>query len=264
MADFKTHITTSTILGVGYGIAGALFYDVPLPAALIGTGLCSVSGMLPDIDSDSGVPLRESLAFGAAVVPMMLAERLRNLGMSHESILLAGAATYLFIRFVFAAILKHYTVHRGMFHSIPAMVIWSELAYLLAAGDVSSSRWFQAIAVTIGFASHLILDEIWAIDLRGGHIRFKSSFGTAIKFFGPSLWSNCTTYAKLAILTFAMFEDPNVVSDMRQDTPAVANQPAPAPQQPQAPAANPNASAQSNPVTWLRETAEKLQEQINR
>ena len=80
--------------------------------------------------------------------------------------------------------------------------------------------------MTIGFASHLILDEIWAIDLRGGHVRFKSSFGTAIKFFGQSTWSNCTTYAKLAILTFAMFEDPNVVSDMRQDTPAVANQPA--------------------------------------
>ena len=39
MADFKTHITTSTVLGVGYGTAGVLLLDVPLANGLLAGGL---------------------------------------------------------------------------------------------------------------------------------------------------------------------------------------------------------------------------------
>ncbi|MBN2292690.1 MAG: metal-dependent hydrolase, partial [Pirellulales bacterium] len=69
MAGFRTHITISSLAGVGYGVGANLLFDMPIPTCLLAGGLCSVSGMLPDIDSDSGVPLRESLAFAAAVVP---------------------------------------------------------------------------------------------------------------------------------------------------------------------------------------------------
>src|SRR5688500_14827490 len=119
MAGFKTHITTSTVLGVGYAAGGHVLYGMPLPACLLAGGLCSVSGMLPDIDSDSGVPLRESLAFAAAIVPMLMVERFRELGLAPESIALGGAILYLAIRFGLGGMLKRYTVHRGMFHSLP-------------------------------------------------------------------------------------------------------------------------------------------------
>ena len=75
MAGFKTHITVSSLLGVGYGGAAYLMYGVPWPTCALAAGLCGVSGMLPDIDSDSGTPLHESMAFAAAVVPMMLLHR---------------------------------------------------------------------------------------------------------------------------------------------------------------------------------------------
>ena len=55
-------------------------YGVPWPTCVLAGGLCGVSGMLPDIDSDSGRPLHESMAFAAAVVPMMLLHRLPALG----------------------------------------------------------------------------------------------------------------------------------------------------------------------------------------
>ncbi len=90
MAGFRTHITVSTFTGIGYGTAAHLLYQVPLPTCILAGGLCSVAGMLPDLDSDSGVPLRESVAFGAAVVPMMLMERLRHYDLATETIVLVG------------------------------------------------------------------------------------------------------------------------------------------------------------------------------
>ena len=208
MAGFKTHITTSTVLGVGY--AGAAWYllDVPAPTCVLAGGLCSVSGMLPDLDSDSGVPLRESIAFAAAVVPMLMLPRFRAMGLAPESVVLAGGLIYLMIRFGMARLLKHYTVHRGMFHSIPAALIATQLAFLICAREDLAVRYYHAGAVLLGFMSHLVLDEIWSLGMRHGHLYFKSSFGTAIKLWGQSRWGNLSAYAKVLILSYFVLQDP--------------------------------------------------------
>ena len=72
MAGFKTHISVSGMIGIGYGAAGLLLWEMQPATCVLAGGLCCVSGMLPDLDSDSGIPLRESLSLGAAVVPMMM------------------------------------------------------------------------------------------------------------------------------------------------------------------------------------------------
>ena len=212
MADFKTHISTSSVLGVGYA-GGAFWYfypEVPLPTAVLAGGVCGISGMLPDLDSDSGVPLRESMAFAAAVVPMLLVGRLSRLGLSHETMILTGALVYFLVRFVAAKMLKKYTVHRGMFHSIPAGLIFAEVAYLLYDNPNLALRLYLAGGVLVGFMSHLMLDELYSIEWYRGRMRFKKSFGTAIKFWSPkSTWANVSTYVKLAILTFIVFNDNN-------------------------------------------------------
>jgi membrane-bound metal-dependent hydrolase YbcI (DUF457 family) len=208
MAGFKTHITVSSLMGVGYGGAAYLMYGVPWPTCLLAGGLCGVSGMLPDIDSDSGRPLHESMAFAAAVVPMMLLGRFQHWGMSHESIILAGAGVYLLIRFGLAALLKRYTVHRGMFHSLPAALIFGEVAFLLASGDDVRLRAYKAGAVVLGYLSHLVLDEIYSIQWSGGRLRLKNSFGTALKLFGQGWWPNLSAYLKLAILTAVILFEP--------------------------------------------------------
>ena len=208
MAGFKTHITVSSVLGVGYGGAAHWLYGVPWPTCVLAGGLCGVSGMLPDIDSDSGTPLRESVAFAATVVPMMLLHRFQRMGMSHESIILAAAAIYLLIRFGVAALLKRYTVHRGMFHSLPAAVVFGEIAFLLASGDDVRLRLYKAGAVVLGYLSHLVLDEIYSFEWRRGRLRLKSSFGTALKLFGRSRWANLSAYVKLAILSAVILFEP--------------------------------------------------------
>ncbi len=184
MPGFKIHITASSLLGVGYGGAACTCtYGVPWPTCALAAGLCSVSGMLPDIDSDSSTPQRESMAFASAVVPMMLLHRFQHWGMSHEMILLAGAAVYLSIRFGVAALLRWFTVHRGMFHSVPAARGLRRNRLPAGLGRRLDLRLYKAGAVTLGYLSHLVLDEIWSVEWSHG-LHLKSSFGTALKLFG--------------------------------------------------------------------------------
>ncbi len=226
MAGFKTHITTSSLLGAAYGTTAAVMYDVPLPACVLAGGLCGVSGMLPDLDSGPGVPLRESLAFAAAVVPMLMIDRFNQMGMAPESMVLAGGLVYLFIRFGVGRMLQGLTVHRGMFHSVPALVIVGELAYLICAHENPSMRAFNACAVMLGFASHLVLDEIWSIEFGRGFrlVHLKSSSGTAIKFWGDCWWANLATYLNVIVLAVLILGDPtmNTTSPSGQDESTIA------------------------------------------
>jgi len=193
MAGFKTHISFSGIMGIGYAGAAYAFYDVPIPTCVLAGGLCGVSGMMPDVDSDSGVPLRESMAFAAAVVPMMLMDRFRALGLSPESMILAGAGVYLIVRFIVAEALRKYTVHRGMFHSIPAAIIAAQLAFLLAPGEDVRLRIYVAGGVLLGYMSHLVLDEFYSVKMQRGRLRLKKSFGSAVKIFS----ANCGRTSRL-------------------------------------------------------------------
>jgi hypothetical protein len=68
-------------------------------------------------------------------------------------------------------------------------------------------RLYKALAVAAGFLVHLILDEVWSITFRQGRLQLKSSFGTALKFFGPSPLANLSTYAKLALLVWLVWHD---------------------------------------------------------
>ena len=208
MADFKTHITTSGVLGVGYGAVGYSYFNLPITTCALGAGLCGIAGMLPDLDSDSGVPVRETMSFAAAIVPMLMIDRFQSMKLGHEAMALAGVIIYCIVRFGIAELFKRYTVHRGMWHSIPAALSAGLIAFLACSCEDLNSRYFKAAAVVFGFLIHLALDEIWAVNLRGVVPKFKKSFGTAMKFWGDDRWANFSTYAKLLVLTLLATGDP--------------------------------------------------------
>lgn len=216
MADFKTHITGSTLVGVAYGYWGLSSQGMSIESSLIAGGLCSVSGMLPDLDSDSGIPLRETSMFAAAIVPVLMIERFRDMGLTNEAMALGAMLVYITIRFIVVEIFKRYTVHRGMWHSIPAAGIAGLLAYLAMPCDNEGIRVYKTLAVVVGFMVHLILDEIWSIDFRLGRFRLKKSFGTALKFFGNNWFANVTVYAKLFLLIYLAWGDYGILDRLRQ------------------------------------------------
>ena len=223
MAGFHTHITVSTAVGVGYAIAGESIFHLPLSTCAIGGGLCAISGIMPDLDSDHAVPARETLSFLAAVAPMLLFYRMHYEGLATEHMLLFGAPLYLLIRFGFGQMLKA-SVHRGMFHSIPAAVIAGLIAYVLCDTGVSVGREFKAVGATIGYLTHLILDEIWAVEMLGGRLHLKKSFGTAMKLFGNSAPSNASTWSLLAGLSLFSANDlghPEIAAPFQRTRPGL-------------------------------------------
>ena len=207
MADFKTHITASTFLGFAYGSYGYFVLDLPPAHCLIATGLCSVSGMLPELDSNSGIPQREMLSFVSVIIPMLMLDRFRALGLQPEHMVFIAGVMYVVIRFGIGSLFRRYTKHRGMWHSVPAAVIAGLLTFLVCLSGDFQIRLFKSWAVVIGFVSHLLLDEIYAVDWQGRSIRVKKSFGTALKFFSSSRWANFVTYGKLLLLVALIASD---------------------------------------------------------
>jgi hypothetical protein len=217
MADFRTHISVSTVAGVLYGVGG-FQSGLAWESCAIGGALCSVSGMLPDLDSDSGIPLREAVAFSSAFVPMLMVDRLQRMSCSHEMMLLITVGVYFFLRFGIAEVFRRYTVHRGMWHSIPAGLTASLFTFLACSCEDMNLRLFKTIAVFIGFMSHILLDEIWSVDYRRGRYMFKHSFGTALKFWSQNRIANIFSYGLLAVLCFIAYHDEGFMSQFGQRT----------------------------------------------
>jgi hypothetical protein len=197
MAAFREHIIFSSLLGGGYAAFLHSSGIEPTHAVLAG-GVCGVSGMLPDLDSDSGRPVRELFGLTAVVVPLLLFQRLHDVGLSVEQTILAVAALYVAIRFGAAWLFRHLTVHRGMFHSIPAALIVAEIALL--AHDCPGRPGNLALAggAFLGFMSHLLLDDIYGLKHLGSSLHGKVAPERGLKLTSRSRPATVFTWLLLA------------------------------------------------------------------
>ncbi|MEW4488641.1 metal-dependent hydrolase [Thalassoglobus sp. JC818] len=214
MASFKEHVGFSGLLGVGYGLAATFMFGFqPTQAALAGY-LAGVGGMLPDLDSPTGKPGQEIFSLTAAVVPLVLIGyvlKWAGLPTDTETVMLTLLLMYFAIRYGGSWLVAKLCVHRGMFHSIPAMLISAEATYLFYPSDELSVKILMSGAVTIGFFSHLLLDEIYSVGWSGPVPKLKKSFGTALKLYGTKFGPAAFAYALLAFMTFVTLEDAGVI-----------------------------------------------------
>lgn len=207
MAMFREHIAIGAIVSM---VAAALVYfyalvtDPLLLTLLFGTTV--VGSFLPDVDSDSGMPFY--LVFGTTTVVATGLVLLYVLSHRPENdYLLVGipAASLLFFWFVVGGIIKRFTHHRGIYHSIPAMGIAGLLTYIAATQfglDAITASIF-GLCMGAGFASHLVLDELHSGVSSDGIPFFpKRSLGTALKFLSDSRKVNVATYSLLAGLLY--------------------------------------------------------------
>jgi membrane-bound metal-dependent hydrolase YbcI (DUF457 family) len=176
MAAFKQHISVSSALGVAY-TASLIYMGTEWSLAALGGVLCGIGAML-------------------------LLQRLREMGLTREAIILGLIGCYFVFRFGAPMILGVLTVHRGMFHSIPAALIAAEIVFLAHKTTDIPGSVKLALGVLIGFLSHLVMDELWSVNLSGISIRLNKAAGSALKLFSPSLPATCTAYLILAALTY--------------------------------------------------------------
>jgi hypothetical protein len=201
MANFKTHVSVaaalSGVMATGFLVAGvATPKDVWLYFAM-GT----VGGILPDIDADHSIPGRMFFSFFALVVAFfMLFSRAGVFSIVELSLL--WVVTYVVVRHVIFKLFARFSVHRGVFHSLLAAAFFGFLTTSLTYHLFRLSAlgaWMSGLFVSVGYMIHLVLDEIYSVDLTGA--RVKRSFGTALKLISADV--KATTCLVLAtILVF--------------------------------------------------------------
>jgi membrane-bound metal-dependent hydrolase YbcI (DUF457 family) len=202
MASYAGHLSLSAFLGAAYGSAGAYYFQMDWGPAMLGAGLTTIGGVLPDLDSDSGVPVRELFGLGAVAVPSLMLRRLANLELTFEELVVVMAGIYLFVRYGLAEIFRRITVHRGIFHSIPAMIIAGLIVFLLYHNPDLYLRFFLAVGTMIGFLSHLVLDELCSVDFSGAALHLNQFAGSALKLYSRSWPVTVSTYLLLGCLIY--------------------------------------------------------------
>jgi hypothetical protein len=202
MANFPTHIAIGTIVSGALATVTAAA-DLVAPENIVAVTLAGVLGsVLPDIDLKESRPARAMFA-GLAVffsfVVLFSLERKYSIA----EMLILWLGTLVLVRYVGKEIFFHFSYHRGIWHSLLAMVF---CAFLTAAIYSQLLRrdegvaWLAAGFLSIGFLTHLILDEIYSVDVMD--TRIKASFGTALKFVDTKHWGHTSAMAAAALLVF--------------------------------------------------------------
>ena len=183
MADFKAHTSVGTLWGLLLGTVSVISDFCSLIGGIVILFLAATSSAAPDIDSDTGRPRELVLSFLGIAIPIVLLFNISD-STSSENILAATLISFFLVRYILGYLLAKFTVHRGLWHSIPAAVLCSEITYLLFFDLPVKGRLLYALAVLGGFISHLFLDELYSVKVLA--LDTKRRFGTALKFTGSS------------------------------------------------------------------------------
>lgn len=183
MANFTTHIAVGTVVA-GTLATLTLAADVVAPENLVAVTMAGLLGsVLPDIDLKESRPSRAMFAglaiFFSFAVLFTFATRLSVL-----ELWIVWLGTMAFIRYGLHTAFHRLTVHRGIWHSLMAGLFCAAATaivfrYVLLRHEGVS--WLAGGFLFAGYLTHLILDEMYSVDVMGR--RIKASFGTAVKVF---------------------------------------------------------------------------------
>ncbi len=203
MANFQTHLSVaagvSGVVAVNLMLTGAVPPGQVMTYFLIGT----LGGLAPDVDLAHSTSFRivaQALGVLAGFTLVLNAPASYSLV---ELLILWGLA-YAAVRFGLFPLLARSTYHRGIVHSIPAALFAGLLTVVLThrLGQVAPLHaWLCGFFMTLGFIVHLVLDELYSVDLYNR--RIKRSSGTALHFIEPKQpLATAYLYGSLVVLFF--------------------------------------------------------------
>lgn len=203
MANFNTHVSVgfvvSGVLALLSFKAGTISGDEFAVATLIGT----IGSLLPDIDSDNSTPVKMGFNLLAMVVVFAVLSHWRG-QLSFVAMLIAWAVGYALVRYGMFWAFARMTVHRGVIHSVPFMAVLGLVLVCVnfyGFGNSAFISWFYGGMLFLGSMVHLLLDEIYSVNLLG--LKVKRSSGTAMKLYQSKYpWRYAVLYALVATLWF--------------------------------------------------------------
>ena len=203
MANFKVHIGVATGCSIVVTVIGVglQFIDIQHAPWLIFLGI--VGGMLPDVDAVNSRPVRLLYSILAMLSAATVLSIFKKYYVQSYQLLLLGVFVYCLTRYLVLVFIRKFTVHRGIFHSILALCFFSfaiicVIYYFLQQNPIYA--WLNGVFLGLGFLVHLILDEMYSVDL--ANRRIKKSFGTALKLFN---YKNIPSSLVMAIFTLLLY-----------------------------------------------------------
>ncbi len=201
MANFPTHIVVGTIVA-GSLATLTLAADVIAPENLVAVTMAgSLGSVLPDIDLKDSRPSRALFAGLAVFFSFALLFHFApHLSIVEMWTLWLG--TLLFVRYGLHTMFHRLATHRGVWHSWIAGIACAfatVLIFYYVFNRPDGVAWLAGGFLLIGFLTHLILDEMYSVDVLGNHI--KKSFGTAFK---PIDMRNPVGSAAMAVAAVAL------------------------------------------------------------
>ena len=202
MANFPTHIAVGTVVS-GALATVTLAADLVAPENIVAVTLAGVLGsVLPDIDLKDSRPARAMFAgLGVFFSFVVLFSLERKYSIAEMLVLWLG--TMLLVRYVGKEVFFRFSYHRGIWHSLLALAFCSFLtawfySHLLQRDEGVS--WLAAGFMAVGFLTHLILDELYSVDVMD--TRIKASFGTALKPLDAKHWGHSAAMAAACVAAF--------------------------------------------------------------
>lgn len=189
-------------------------------------GLGTLGSLLPDLDADNSMPVQISFTLASIILAFAVMFLLTDTFPSIAEMLAVWFATYLSFRWLVFALFTRLTTHRGIFHSIPAAVFFGMLTAIAAEhvfAQPALQSWLSGSFVAFGYLVHLILDEIYSVNLFG--MRTRRSLGSALKLWSPGshaasvyLYAACIAAALLTPAQdtfFRVISSPQLYTDIR-------------------------------------------------
>lgn len=203
MANFKQHLAGGVAVGVVGSSISLLTVGLSITQSALVFILGCLGGVLPDIDSDTSKPIQMIFGYLGVILPITVLTQLHPNGAMMETVLLMTVIGYFLVRNVLSTLFLKLTTHRGIVHSLPATVICGQVMYLLFHESAPVARVVFAVTCAIGFLVHLILDEIWSVNLMG--LQIKRSFGSALALTANSKTTTALAYFMILFLGIVIY-----------------------------------------------------------
>lgn len=191
MPNFKTHFYFSIFFAASCSFISLFFFAFKVEEFAILFLSFALGGILPDLDMKNSTPSR-IIAFLLSFLTIFLIKPIT------QKLFASSSELSTFVSIIFSILLglllflilpiliPRFTIHRGIFHSIPAIILSFLFSYMLFCNFEKKIRLYASASLTLGYTLHLIMDEIQ------GFLRKKRK--TVFKITGENTFSTAVAY----------------------------------------------------------------------
>lgn len=206
MGNFIHHNIGGVIIGSLCSVYSHLYCELPIIESISAGTLSYISSLLPDIDSPTSKPAEFVANITSVLSSSLFISYLAKQGIKSSYFPVFVIGGYIFTYIFIKQIIRRITHHRGVFHTIPASLIWGGCIYIVFKKETVVLQNILALSALFGYLTHLIIDELFAaIDITGGTFMSKRSFGTALKLGSNSIPVTLALYAILIGILWTCF-----------------------------------------------------------